>query len=163
MMSLANLPETDRLVLLAACSFIILAGMKMAGSFIGPLVLSIFATIIFSIVSRWFQKKGFSARVSSWMAFFLFILCLFGVLVLILLSVAPLIKHISRIESGINENMNLLQVALENVGISPLGSLPINQLDGSLSILSPEMISTVVGQFSALFVVIFTYPLQNKG
>jgi predicted PurR-regulated permease PerM len=47
MVSLENLPQTDRIIFLTACCFIILAGLKMAGGFIGPFLLSVFAAVIF--------------------------------------------------------------------------------------------------------------------
>ena len=149
-------PQIDRFILLTACCFIILAGLKMTSGFIGPLLMSVFAAIIFSMVSQWLQKKGLNPMVSSYLAFFIFLACLIGVLCMMLYSVTPLINQIPKIEAGISSNMNLLEVSFAQMGIDLSTIIPASQFSGSLSSFSPEMITSVIGQVSALFIVLFT-------
>ena len=87
--SFDQLPRIDRLILLTAGVFIILAGLKMTSGFIGPLLLSVFAAIIFSMVSLWLQKRGLNPRLASYLAFFIFIACLAVVIFMVLYSVTP--------------------------------------------------------------------------
>jgi len=156
MNALSDFPQIDRFLILAACCFIILTGLKMAGGFIGPLLISIFAAIIFSFVSLWFQKKGFSIRTSGYMAFTIFVACLLMVGAVILFSVSPLISHLPKISEGINSNLHTLQGSLSQFGIDLGTILPITQMTGSLSAFSPDAVYSVIGQFSTLFIVLFT-------
>jgi len=156
MVSLDNLPQADRLLFLAACCFIILAGLKMAGGFIGPLLMSVFAAIIFSFVSLWFQKKGFSPRLSGYIAFGLFVACLIGVGLMVVLSLSPLISHIPKISEGISSNMHMLQGSLSQFGIDMGTLIPATQMTGSLSAFSPDALNSIIGQVSTLFIVLFT-------
>ena len=156
MTALRDLPQIDRFLLLGACCFIILSGLKMAGGFIGPLLISIFAAIIFSFVSLWFQKKGFSIRTSGYIAFTIFVACLVMVGAIILLSVSPLISHIPKISEGINSNLHSLQGSISHFGIDIGTILPVTQMTGSLSSFSPDAVYSIIGQFSTLFIVLFT-------
>jgi AI-2 transport protein TqsA len=156
MITFSHFPQIDRLLFLAACCFIILSGLKMAGGFIGPLLISVFAAIIFSFVSLWFQKKGFSIRTSGYIAFTIFIVCLVMVGGIILLSVSPLISHLPKISEGIASNMHILQVSLAQLGIDSGTILPVTQMSGSLSAFSPDAVYSVIGQISTLFIVLFT-------
>ena len=156
MITLEDLHQSDRLILLTACCFIILAGLKMAGGFIGPLLISIFAAIIFSFVSLWFQRKGFSPRISGYLAFLLFTACLLVALRMIILSVTPLITHIPAISKGISDNMGSVQQVFSQFGVSTASILPATQMSGSLSAISPDAVYSVIGQVSTLFIVIFT-------
>jgi len=156
MVSLENLPQTDRIIFLTACCFIILAGLKMAGGFIGPFLLSVFAAVIFSVVSLWFQKRGFDPRISGYLAFFIFLGCLIGVVAMVVLSISPLIEHIPRIEEGIQSNMGEIDTILSKFGIKVSTLIPASQMTGSLGVISPEMVTSFIGQLSALFIVLFT-------
>lgn len=156
MVSLEQLPQVDRIILLTACCFIILAGLKMFGGFIGPMLMSVFAAIIFSIVSQWLQKKGMKPRVASYLAFFLFVALLIGVSAMVIYSLSPLIGYLPKIEEGIVSNMNTLHISLSKFGIDLSTIIPASQVSGSLSSFSPEMITSVIGQVSALFIVLFT-------
>ena len=150
------MPQVDRLLFLAACSFVILAGFKMAGGFFGPLLLSAFAAIIFSFVSLWIQKRGFSPRISGYIAFAIFVTCLIMVGAMVFLSVSPLISHLPRISEGIHSNVDLLQGSLSHLGVDVTSIVPITQMSGSLSSISPDAVQSVIGQISALFIVLFT-------
>lgn len=156
MVSLEHLPNADRLLFLTACCFIILAGLKMAGGFIGPFLLSVFAAVIFSVVSLWFQNRGFDPRVSGYLAFIIFLGCLAGVVGMVLLSVTPLLVHIPKIEEGIHSNMGEIDALLSKFGIKFSTLIPVSQMTGSLGVISPEMVTSLIGQMSSLFIVIFT-------
>ena len=150
------MPHIDRFLFLAACCFIILPGLKMAGGFFGPLLLSAFAAIIFSYVSLWLQNRGFSTRIAGYMAFAIFVTCLIVVFAMVFLSIYPLIDHLPRIAEGIESNMNVLQGSLSHLGVDISSILPITQMSGSLSTISSDAMQSVIGQVSALFNVLFT-------
>jgi len=156
MVHFESFPQADRLLFLTACCFIILAGLKMAGGFIGPLLISVFAAIIFSFVSLWLQKKGFSPRTSGYIAFAIFVACLVIFGAMILLSISPLISHIPKISEGLSTNMHTLQISLSEFGIDPSSIIPVTQMSGSLSSISPDTVNSIIGQVSTLFIVVFT-------
>lgn len=156
MVSFKEFPQSDRLILLAACCFIILAGIKMAGEFIGPLLMSIFAAIIFSFVSMWFQKRGISPRLASYIAFGVFLACLISVMAMVLLSASPLINYIPKIETGVSSNMDSVEIYFSNLGIDISTIIPATQMSRSLSAISPEMVTSVIVQISTLFIALFT-------
>ena len=52
--------------------------------------------------------------------------------------------------------MNSLQIYLSPLGINLPAIIPASQFSGSLSSFSPEMLTSVLGQVSALFIVLFT-------
>ncbi|HWQ65795.1 MAG TPA: AI-2E family transporter [Methanospirillum sp.] len=156
MVSFGQFPRIDRLILLTTCCFIILVGLKMTSGFIGPLLMSTFAAIIFSMVSQWLQKKGVNPKVASYLAFFIFIACLIAVIVMVVYSVTPLIGYLPKIEAGISSNMCSLNLSLSEMGIDLSTIIPASQFSGSLSAFSPDMITSVIGQISTLFIVLFT-------
>jgi AI-2 transport protein TqsA len=156
MLPFSEYPQIDRFLFLGACCFIILTGLKMAGGFIGPLLMSVFAAIVFSFVSLWFQKKGFSIRTSGYIAFLIFVACLAMVGGIILLSVSPLISHLPKISEGITSNVHILQSSLSQFGIDLGSILPVTQMSGSLSTFSSDAVYSVIGQVSTLFIVLFT-------
>ena len=156
MISLDDFRQVDRILLLSACGFIILAGLKMAGSFIGPLLISIFAAIIFSFVSMWFQKRGFSPRLSGYIAFTIFIACIIVAGGMVLYAASPLISHIPKISAGITSNMDTVQQYSRQMGIDLTTLIPVTQMSGSLSAVSPDMVNSIIGQISTLFIVVFT-------
>ncbi|HWQ67667.1 MAG TPA: AI-2E family transporter [Methanospirillum sp.] len=151
-----HMPQVDRFLFLAACCFIILTGLKMAGGFFGPLILSIIAAIIFSYVSLWLQDKGLSTRVSGYVAFGIFISCLILAGAMIFISISPLISHLPEISGGIESNAVLLQGSLSHMGIDIKTIIPIAQMSGSLASISPDAVQSVISQTSALFIFLFT-------
>lgn len=86
MISISSLPHLDRLILLGAGSVIILAGIKMAAWFIGPLLLSTFIAIIFPVLAKWMMSHGISLRVANALSFSVFLGCLIFVIALIFFS-----------------------------------------------------------------------------
>jgi predicted PurR-regulated permease PerM len=150
------MPQVDRFLFLAACCFIILTGLKMAGGFFGPLILSIIAAIIFSYVSLWIQKKGVSPILSGYIAFLIFVSCLIIAGVMIFFSVSPLISHLPQISEGIESNAVQLQGTLSHMGFDIKTIIPMAQMSTSLASISPDAVQSVVGQVSALFIFLFT-------
>jgi predicted PurR-regulated permease PerM len=148
--------QVDRFLFLAACCFIVLTGLKMAGGFFGPLILSIIAAIIFSYVSLWLQDKGLSPQISGYIAFGIFVSCLIVAGAMIFISISPLISHLPEISEGIETNAVLLQGSLSNMGIDIKTIIPIAQMSGSLASISPDAVQSIISQTSALFIFLFT-------
>ena len=71
--------ELSRILITIAAAILILAGMKAAAPFLGPLLFSIFLAVIFGMLLHWFEKKGLSARLAllSTMGIFLAIIAVF--------------------------------------------------------------------------------------
>jgi predicted PurR-regulated permease PerM len=156
MISMRNLPPIDRIVLLGAGSIIIFAGIKMAAGFIGPLLLSIFIAIIFSLFARWLMKKGFSSRAANYIAFSSFLLCMVLFIALIFLSLYPLVEQLPVIQKYITTHISLLEIAARNAGMGSLKLLPSGDSLGSSFDISQLNYSGIIDNTSALLIVIFT-------
>lgn len=153
---LHDYPQADRIIVLFAAVMVILAGLKMAGGFIGPFLLAIFAAIIFSVVSRYFQEKGFSPSLSHWLSFSIFIGCLAGLFLLVVVSLAPLVRYIPAIQNIVSDHVAKNQGLLEFFGIDLSAFLSFETLSGSMKFFSTDTVYAIIGQFSALFVIIIT-------
>lgn len=153
---LQEYPQADRIIILSAAVMIILAGLKMAGGFIGPFLLAIFAAIIFSVLSRYFQTKGFSPSLSHWMSFSVFIGCLLGLFLLVIVSVSPLIRYIPAIQEIISEHAAKNHAYLETFGVDISAYLSFEAVSGSMQFFSTDTIYAIISQFSALFIIIIT-------
>ncbi|PKL59457.1 MAG: hypothetical protein CVV33_07740 [Methanomicrobiales archaeon HGW-Methanomicrobiales-4] len=156
MISLTNFPPIDRIILVGAGSIVILAGIKMAAGFIGPLLLSTFIAIIFSVLASWLMKKGLSSGIANSIAFASFLLCLLLFITLIISSLYPLINQIPEIQENIITNVNLLQIAANNAGMGSLHLLPTNETTGSSFDITQLNYSGIIENSSALLIVIFT-------
>jgi predicted PurR-regulated permease PerM len=156
MISLTDLPSIERIVLVSAGCVVILAGIKMAAWFIGPLLLSTFIAIIFSVLANWLMKKGFSPGIANMIAFSSFILCMVVFAALVILSLSPLVDQYPEIYKGIEKNVQILQVAANNAGVNSLHFVPSEEpLGGSFDI-SRLNIPGIFEGVSALLIVIFT-------
>lgn len=156
MISINSLPSIDRIILLVAGCIIIVAGLRMAAWFIGPLLLSVFVAIVFSVLARWLMKKGLSTGVSNMIAFIAFLLCLALAAGLIILSVYPLLSQIPSIEQGIDKQLNLVEVAISKAGFGSVDISSANELIGSSVDLSKINFQGIIEGLSALLIVIFT-------
>jgi predicted PurR-regulated permease PerM len=155
-MSITNLPPIDRLILLVSGSIIVLAGIKMAAWFIGPLLLSIFIAIIFSVLARWLMTKGLSSGLANMVAFTTFLLCIVLLIVLILISLYPIIEQIPNFQQSLEKQIGILEIAANNAGIGSLRFMPTNDLAGSSVDFSKINFQGIIEGISALLIVVFT-------
>jgi len=66
-----------------AAAIVLFAGMKAASPVLGPLVFSVFLTLIFGMLLHWFEKKGLSTRsalILTLIAFFAIIAVFMGMI-----------------------------------------------------------------------------------
>lgn len=151
-----QIPQVDRFLIIVACCFVILTGLKMAGGFFGPLILSIIAAIIFSYVSLGLQNRGFSPQFSGYLAFGAFVTCLILAGAMIFFAIFPLMSHLPEISEGIESNAVLLEGTLSHMGFDIKTFIPIAQMSGSLASISPDAVQSIISQISALFIFLFT-------
>ncbi len=151
-----GLRGAERTVLLVACTFIILAGIRMFSDFFGPLVISVFIAVLFTLVSGWLQKKGLPPAVSGTLAFVLFLLCVAGIVALVILSVLPLVSHIPEYEDALARNLQGAQVTAESLGVVTDSGPDYPGLVRTYSGAVQGIVSSVINRVVLLFIVVFT-------
>jgi AI-2 transport protein TqsA len=156
MISVSGLSRVDRTVILLACVFIILAGIRMFSDFFGPLIISIFFAVLFSLISDWLQKKGYSERISATTAFILFLLCIAGIVALIVLSILPLISHLPVYEDALTQNLQGIQAAGKSLGISTQSQPDPQSIARSFSGVIMDLVHGIINRVTLLVIVVFT-------
>jgi predicted PurR-regulated permease PerM len=146
----------ERTVILVACTFIILAGIRMFSDFFGPLAISVFVAVLFTLVSKWLEKKGLSPAVSGTAAFVLFLLCIAGIVALVILSLLPLASHLPAYEDALARNLQGAQVAAESLGVVTDGGPDYPGLVRSYSGAVQGLVSGIINRVVLIFIVIFT-------
>ena len=125
-----------RVVIILAGLIVILAGLKSASSIVGPLLLAVFAAILFAKIMRWLEAKG----VPHWLAVTITIVSVIAVIagffLLIAVSFTQLVAQIPAYQANIEKTLHPLFVA---VGI------PVPSLSSVLSSLSDYSVSAISG------------------
>lgn len=145
--------EPGRSVLIAAGIIIILAGMKAASAFIAPLLLSVFLAILFSILLRWFERKGLSHRSALFLVIFIFLAVIAGFILLIVGLFFQVSGQLPEYLVRIDEQIPSIQVPV----LSGWVDLPTGTVTGYLAgIAGPVLseVSSVLG--SMVFIVLAT-------
>ena len=105
-----------------AAAVVIFAGIKAASPVLGPLVFSVFLTLIFGMLLHWFEKKGLSTR----LALILTLTIFFSIVVVFLLVIAEsFIQFLSELPGYLQELEGSLELAspyLISAGIDPARS-----------------------------------------
>ena len=57
-----SLSGSSGILITLAAAVILLAGIQAASSILGPLLFSVYLTLIFGMLLHWFEKKGLSTR-----------------------------------------------------------------------------------------------------
>ena len=60
--SLSKVSGISGILITLAAAIILLAGIQAASSILGPLILSVYLTLIFGTLLHWFERKGLSTR-----------------------------------------------------------------------------------------------------
>jgi len=135
-----SLSEPSRLLITLAAAIIVLAGMKAAAPFLGPLAFSAFLALIFGMLLHWFEKKGLSASSALILTLAIFFSLIAMFIVVIAGSFFNLLSDIPRYQTELENSLGLVSPLLGAVGIDP-ASLTFNELISSL----PSDLSSLLG------------------
>ena len=124
--------ELSRTLITIAAAILILAGMKVAAPFLGPLLFSIFLAVIFGMLLHWFEKKGLSTRIAllSTLVIFLSIVTLF--IVVIAGMFLQILSELPRYQNELEKTLVLNSPSVSIPGINP-ASPTVQDLIHSLS------------------------------
>jgi predicted PurR-regulated permease PerM len=147
--------ELSRILITIAAAILILAGMKAAAPFLGPLLFSLFLAVIFGMLLHWFEKKGLSARLAllSTLGIFLAIIAVF-----ILVIAGSFLQILSELPRYQNELENTLEPGSQ-VLIIPgidLTSLTVQDLIYSLSSNAAGMLMGISNMIGISIVILIT-------
>jgi len=125
--------EVSRILIPLAAFVIVLAGMKAAVSIVGPILFSIFLTVIFGMLLHWFERKGFTTRNAFILTLAIFFAILAVFIVVIAGSFLQLLSDLPRYQQELEASLELISPYLISVGIDP-SSLTLQEIVTSLSI-----------------------------
>jgi AI-2 transport protein TqsA len=147
--------ELSRNLIIIAAIILILAGMKAAAPFLGPLLFSIFLAVIFGMLLHWFEKKGLSVRLAllSTLVIFLAIITLF--IVVIAGMFLQMLSELPRYQNELEKTLVLNSPAGSIPGIN-LASLTVQDLIHSLSANSAGILMGVSNLFVTSILIIVT-------
>ena len=138
-----------------AAAIVIFAGMKAASPVLGPLVFSVFLTLIFGMLLHWFEKKGLSTR----SALILTLIIFFSIVAVFLLVIAgSFIQFLSELPGYLQELEGSLELAspyLISAGIDP-ASLTLQNLIQSFSAEIGGLVSDLWDIASPVILIILT-------
>ncbi|HOW33984.1 MAG TPA: AI-2E family transporter [Methanoregulaceae archaeon] len=128
-----KMSEVSRILIPLAAFVIVLAGMKAAVSIVGPILFSIFLTVIFGMLLHWFERKGFTTRNAFILTLAIFFAILAVFIVVIAGSFLQLLSDLPRYQQELEASLELISPYLISVGIDP-SSLTLQEIVTSLSI-----------------------------
>ncbi len=128
-----KMSEVSRILIPLAAFVIVLAGMKAAVSIVGPILFSIFLTVIFGMLLHWFERKGFTTRNAFILTLAIFFAILAVFIVVIEGSFLQLLSDLPRYQQELEASLELISPYLISVGIDP-SSLTLQEIVTSLSI-----------------------------
>jgi predicted PurR-regulated permease PerM len=124
--------ELSRNLIIIAAAILILAGMKSAAPFLGPLLFSIFLAVIFGMLLHWFEKKGLSTRLALLSTLVIF-LALFTLFIVVIAGMfLQILSELPRYQNELEKTSVLANTSISIPGIN-LASLTVQDLIHSLS------------------------------
>jgi AI-2 transport protein TqsA len=127
-----SFPKVSGILIALAAAIVLFAGIQAASPILGPVILSVYLTLIFGTLLHWFERKGLSART----ALILTLIIFFAIIgVFIVMIVGSFIQFLSDLPGYLVKLESSLEHAspfLISIGIDP-ASLTIQNLLQSFS------------------------------
>ena len=114
-----SLSEPSRILITVAAAIVVLAGMKAAAPFLGPLAFSVFLAVIFGMLLHWFEKKGLSTRSALILTLVIFFVIMAVFIVVIAVSFFQLLSELPLYQQELESSLELVSPMLSTVGIDP--------------------------------------------
>ena len=116
---LSKVSALSGILIAMAAAIVLLAGIQAASSFLGPLLLSVYLTLIFGTLLHWFERKGLSTRsalILTLIAFFAIIAVFIGMIAgSFIQAMSDLPGYLEKLES----DLELASPFLISIGIDP--------------------------------------------
>jgi len=117
--SLSKVSGISGILITLAAAVLLLAGIQAASSFLGPLILSVYLTLIFGKLLHWFERKGLSTRsalILTLITFFAVIAVFIGMIAgSFIQAMSDLPSYLEKLES----DLKLASPFLISIGIDP--------------------------------------------
>jgi AI-2 transport protein TqsA len=157
--------KLSRILITIAAAILILAGMKAAAPFLGPLLFSLFLAVIFGMLLHWFEKKGLSARVALLATLGIFLAIIVVFILVIAGSFLQILSELPRYQNELENTLEPGSQVLIIPGID-LTSLTVQDLIHSLSSNAVGMvmgISNVIGISVVILITTLFLIFEAKG
>jgi len=142
------------LITLAAV-ILVLAGMKAAAPFLGPLFFSIFLAVIFGMLLHWFEEKGLSARLALISTFGVFLAIMAVFIIVIAGSFLQILSELPLYQNELEKTLAPGNPLLSIPGID-LTSLTVQDLIQSLSSHAEGMLMGITNMIGISVVILVT-------
>jgi predicted PurR-regulated permease PerM len=138
-----------------AAAIVLFAGIQAASSILGPLLLSVYFTLIFGTLLHWFERKGLSTRSSLILTLIIFFATIAVFIGMIAGSFVQAMSDLPGYLEKLESNMELASPFLISIGIDPV-SLTFENLIQTFSAEIRGLISNLWNIASPLALVFLT-------
>jgi predicted PurR-regulated permease PerM len=153
--SLSKVSPMSGIMITLAAAVVLFAGIQAASSILGPLLLSVYLTLIFGTLLHWFERKGLSTRPALILTLFIF----FGTIAVFIFMIAgSFIQAMSDLPGYLEKLEGSLEAAspfLVSIGIDP-ATLTFQNLIQFFSAEIHGLVSNLWGIASPLVLVFLT-------
>jgi predicted PurR-regulated permease PerM len=150
-----SLSGPSRILITVAAAVVVLAGMKAAAPFLGPLAFSVFLAVIFGMLLHWFERKGLSTRSALLLTLGVF----FGIVAVFIVVIAgsffQLLSDLPRYQQELESSLELVSPLLSMLGIDP-ASLTFQDLIHSFSADAGDLLSGIWDIAIVSVLILFT-------
>lgn len=151
----SSLSGSSRVLITLAAAVILLAGIKAAAPILGPLLFSVFLTLIFGMLLHWFEKKGLSTRSALILTLVIFFAIVAVFIVVIAGSFFQLLSDLPRYQQQFESTLETVSPFLISVGIDP-ASLTFQSITQSFTAEIGTIIREIWSVASPLIMVLLT-------
>ena len=151
----SSLSGSSRVLITLAAAVILLAGIKEAAPILGPLLFSVFLTLIFGMLLHWFEKKGLSTRSALILTLVIFFAIVAVFIVVIAGSFFQLLSDLPRYQQQFESTLETVSPFLISVGIDP-ASLTFQSITQSFTAEIGTIIREIWSVASPLIMVLLT-------
>jgi len=153
--SLSKVSALSGILIAMAAAVILLAGILAASSFLGPLLLSIYLTLIFGTLLHWFERKGLSTRPALILTLVIFFATIAVFLFMIAGSFVQAMSDLPGYLEKLEGNLEAASPFLLSIGIDP-ATLTFQNITQFFSAEIHGLVSNIWGIASPLGLTILT-------
>lgn len=150
-----SLSKVSGILITLAAAVVLFAGIQAASPILGPLVLSVYLTLIFGTLLHWFERKGLSTRLALILTLIIFFAIIAVFMVMIAGSFIQLLSDLPGYLEKLESSLELASPFLISIGIDPV-SLTFENLIQTFSAEIHGLISNLWEISSPLFLVFLT-------
>ncbi len=153
--SQSKVSQLSGIMISLAAAVVLFAGIQAASSFLGPLLLSIYLTLIFGTLLHWFEKKGLSTRPALILTLAIFFATIAVFIFMIAGSFIQAMSDLPLYLGKLESSLDSASPYLLSIGIDP-ATLTFQNLTGFFSAEIHALISDLWGIASPLLLTVLT-------